>query len=219
MLDFGKAHRLSLTMQVEANLKHALIIGALEPGARLITRDLAEKLGTSITPVREALLRLVSAGALQAAPSQAFQVPDVSEMRYNEIIQIRKKLEGMAASATAALMTESKLDDLRHHAEVFQEANAKGAMDEALQANYRFRFRLYEYAEMPTLTTLIEQLWVRIGPCFNYLQQQSGGMTIPPRFYDELLAMLERKDPEKSAAAICHAIEQWSNILQRQYIN
>ncbi len=61
-----KAQRLSLTMQVEVSLKGALIAGALKPGARLITKEIADKLGTSITPVREALLRLVSAGVFGA---------------------------------------------------------------------------------------------------------------------------------------------------------
>ncbi|MGG5839259.1 GntR family transcriptional regulator, partial [Huaxiibacter chinensis] len=73
-----KAQRLSLTMQVEVSLKNALIAGALKPGARLITKEIADKLGTSITPVREALLRLVSAGALHATPAQAFMVPEMT---------------------------------------------------------------------------------------------------------------------------------------------
>lgn len=58
MLDLDhleKAQRISLTMQVEISLKGALITGSLKPGARLITKEIADKLGTSITPVREAL--------------------------------------------------------------------------------------------------------------------------------------------------------------------
>lgn len=65
----------SLTLQVENDLKHQLSIGALKHGARLITKNLAEQLGMSITPVREALLRLVSVNALSVAPAQAFTVP------------------------------------------------------------------------------------------------------------------------------------------------
>lgn len=219
MLDFEKAQRMSLTMQVEVNLKSALIIGALKPGARLVTRDLAEQLGTSITPVREALLRLVSAGALQATPAQAFLVPEVSLQRYNEINQIRKKLEGMAASAAAALMSEDKLHDLRSYVEAFHEAKTQGDMERALQANCRFRFRLYDYAEMPTLTALIEQLWVRVGPCFNYLHPLSCEVFKQHRYYDDLLDALEKKDQAESGAAMCRAIDLGADILQRQYIN
>jgi len=219
MLDFEKAQRMSLTMQVEVNLKSALIIGALKPGARLVTRDLAEQLGTSITPVREALLRLVSSGALQATPAQAFLVPEVSLQRYNEINQIRKKLESMAVSTAATLMTEEKLRDLRRHVDAFHNAKAQGDMEGALQSNCRFRFHLYDYAEMPTLTALIEQLWVRIGPCFNFLHPLSCEIFKQDRYYDDLLSALEKKDQAESGAAICRAIDQGAAILQRQYVN
>jgi len=219
MLDFEKAQRMSLTMQVEVNLKSALIIGALKPGARLVTRDLAEQLGTSITPVREALLRLVSSGALQATPAQAFLVPEVSLQRYNEINQIRKKLESMAASAAALLMTEEKLRALRSHVDAFHDAKAQGDMERALQSNCRFRFHLYDYAEMPTLTALIEQLWVRIGPCFNFLHPLSCEIFKQDRYYDDLLSALEKRDQAESGAAICRAIDQGAAILQRQYVN
>ncbi|MRS15823.1 GntR family transcriptional regulator [Enterobacteriaceae bacterium RIT691] len=219
MLDLEKAQRMSLTTQVEMNLKSALIIGALKPGARLVTRDLAEQLGTSITPVREALLRLVSAGALHATPAQAFLVPEVSLQRYNEINQIRKELEGMATAAAAALMTEEKLNDLRHYVDAFHEAKMQGDMEQALQANCRFRFRLYDYAEMPTLVALIEQLWIRIGPCFNYLHPLSCEVFRRQRYYVELLHALEKNDEAESRAEICREIDHGTAILQRQYIN
>ena len=106
MLDLDhleKAQRISLTMQVELSLKGALITGSLKPGARLITKEIADKLGTSITPVREALLRLVSAGALHATPAQAFLVPEVTLDRYNEINAIRKQLEPMAVAAAVRI--------------------------------------------------------------------------------------------------------------------
>lgn len=219
MLDLEKAQRMSLTAQVEVNLKSALIIGALKPGARLVTRDLAEQLGTSITPVREALLRLVSAGALHATPAQAFLVPEVSLQRYNEVNQIRKSLEGMAAAAAATLMTDEKIRDLRHYVDLFHEAKMRGDMEQALQANCRFRFRLYDYAEMPTLVALIEQLWVRIGPCFNYLHPLSCEVFRHHRYYEELLTALEKKDEAESCSALCREIEQGATILKRQYIN
>ncbi|THD53703.1 alpha,alpha-phosphotrehalase [Enterobacteriaceae bacterium ML5] len=53
-----KAQRVSLTMQVEAKLKGALIVGILKPGARLVTKEIAAQLGTSVTPVREALKKV-----------------------------------------------------------------------------------------------------------------------------------------------------------------
>ena len=142
MPDFEKAQRMSLTTQVEVNLKSALIVGSLKPGIRLITREIAEQLGTSITPVREALLRLVSSGALQATPAQAFLVPEISLARFREVNQIRKNLEGMAAAAAAVRMTPARLDELRAHVRAFNAAIDEGDMAKALQAKCRVHCHL-----------------------------------------------------------------------------
>ncbi len=91
----GKMKHVSLTLQVENDLKHQLSIGALKPGARLITKNLAEQLGMSITPVREALLRLVSVNALSVAPAQAFTVPEVGMLiRRNQSDPLRTGING-----------------------------------------------------------------------------------------------------------------------------
>lgn len=214
-----KAQRLSLTMQVEVSLKGALIAGALKPGARLITKEIADKLGTSITPVREALLRLVSAGALHATPAQAFLVPEITLDRYNEINAIRKQLETMAVAAACENMTDSKMLELRDLAEKFHLAMRNGEAQRALHANRAFRFRLYEYAQMPTLTAMIEQLWVRIGPCFNYLYEDVHDITKYSYRYDELLDALERGDAVACDKAIDKLIDGSTALLLQQYFN
>lgn len=221
MLDLDnleKAQRISLTMQVEISLKGALITGALKPGARLITKEIADKLGTSITPVREALLRLVSAGALQATPAQAFLVPEVTLERYNEINAIRKQLEPMAVAAACKLMSEARLKVLRELSDLFHQAMLNGNVQQALNANRVFRFTLYQYAEMPTLSALIEQLWVRIGPCMNYLHEEKQDIAGAPYHYAELLAALERGDAEASRKAIDSLIDEANALLKRQYL-
>jgi GntR family colanic acid and biofilm gene transcriptional regulator len=222
MLDLDhleKAQRISLTMQVEISLKGALITGSLKPGARLITKEIADKLGTSITPVREALLRLVSSGALQATPAQAFLVPEVTLERYNEITAIRKQLEPMAVAAACQHLTQSKLEILRTLSDDFHEAMRNGNVQKALHANRVFRFTLYQYAEMPTLSALIEQLWIRIGPCINYLHQELNDIKASSYHYEELLSALERGDVEGSQRAIEKLIDEANSLLQRQYFS
>ncbi len=220
MLDLDnleKAQRMSLTMQVEVSLKGALIAGALKPGARLVTKEIADKLGTSITPVREALLRLVSAGALHATPAQAFLVPEVSLERFNEVNAIRKELEGMAVAAACVKMTPERIATLTALSDKFHEAMTNGEVERALHANRAFRFTLYHYAEMPILTSLIEQLWVRIGPCFNCLYEQSMDLPCSTYRYDDLLNALERGDVEASRAAMDKAIDEANDLLTKQY--
>src|SRR5476649_2705569 len=192
MFEMEKAQRVSLTMQVEAKLKGALIVGVLKPGARLVTKDIADQLGTSVTPVREALLRLVSAGALDATPAQAFLVPKIPLARYQEITLIRKNLEGLAVSQASLHVTPEKLMLLT---------------------------TLYEMAAMPTLTALIEQLWVQIGPCFNYLYPQSSHMAKGKHNYDQLLLALEAGDSKRCVKLIHKAIDDGAAILGEHYFS
>lgn len=217
MLDLEKAQRMSLTLQVEARLKNALIVGALKPGARLVTKDIAEQLGTSITPVREALLRLVSSGALDATPAQAFLVPEISLGRFHEINLIRKSLEVIAVTEAVHLMNAESLAKLRQLYDAFRVAKLAGHVEQSLQANRAFRFQLYECAQMPTLTSLIEQLWVRIGPCFNYLYPQSDEMAQGHHNYDDLLEGLAEGDTKRCVKAIVKSIDDGATILMDQY--
>lgn len=219
MLDLEKAQRMSLTMQVEVRLKNALMMGSLKPCARLVTKEIADQLGTSITPVREALLRLVSSGALDATPAQAFLVPELSLERYQEITSIRKLLEGQAVAAAATQHTPEQLASLRERFELFRDAKISGSIEEALQANRAFRFELYQCANMPTLVSLIEQLWIRIGPSFNYLYPQNNEMIHAHHNYEDLLDALARQDVETSVKVMHKSIDDGAKILIEHYFN
>ncbi|CAM3415427.1 GntR family transcriptional regulator [Rouxiella silvae] len=217
MFEMEKAHRVSLTSQVEAKLKGALIVGVLKPGARLVTKEIAEQLGTSVTPVREALLRLVSAGALDATPAQAFLVPKIPLARYQEITLIRKNLEGLAVLEASQRVTPAAIEQLTVLNARFMAAKVAENVEEALQANREFRFALYALANMPTLTTLIEQLWVQIGPCFNYLYPQSAHVAQGQHNYDQLLVALAAGDSKRCVKLIHKSIDDGAAILEKHY--
>ncbi len=113
MAEFAAAPKGGLAGFVERSLKQALLEGRLRPGERLVTRELAHQLGTSLTPVREALLKLAAAGALEAAPSQSFQVPVMTEAGYREIADIRAAVEGLAAERATQVIRPETLAALR----------------------------------------------------------------------------------------------------------
>lgn len=166
-----KMKHVSLTMQVENDLKHQLSIGALKPGARLITKNLAEQLGMSITPVREALLRLVSVNALSVAPAQAFTVPEVGKGQLDEINRIRYELELMAVALAVENLSSQDIAELQKLLDKLQQAQEKGDMEQIINANRLFRLAIYHRSNMPILCEMIEQLWVRMGPGLHYLYE------------------------------------------------
>ncbi|ESJ44550.1 colanic acid/biofilm transcriptional regulator, partial [Salmonella enterica subsp. enterica serovar London str. CFSAN001081] len=100
-------------------------------------------LGVSITPVREALLRLVSSSALAVAPAQAFMVPEISLESLLEINTIRTALEEMAVVAAAGKITPDREQTLNALLDEFQQALESGVMEKILLANRAFRFEIY----------------------------------------------------------------------------
>jgi len=216
VLALEKAERTNLTTIAESRLKDALISGQLKPGERVNTKALAEQLGTSVTPIREALLRLVAAGGLEAAPAQAFMVPVITRRRYEEITIIRKRIEGLAVERACATMTKARLAKLRTLVDSYLTARAADKVALSLERNRAFRFALYELADMPVLLSMIEQLWVQIGPCFNYLypsEHSHDGNPAHRHNYEDLLDALANKDVKSAVQAIEHAIDDGSEIL------
>jgi GntR family colanic acid and biofilm gene transcriptional regulator len=207
------AERRSLVSQVEDDLRTALIEGRLEPGTRLVTRDLANTLGTSITPVREALVRLVSSGALRAEPAQSFRVPVLTRDDVLELARVRKAVEGLAAFEAVSRITAPQIDEMKRLLAEYLRARSEVDPHHALRCNRQFRFALYGCARMPHLLQLIETLWLKSGPAFNYLFPQQQNEFTGHRNYENLLRALRAGDGEGARAAIENAIDDGSRAV------
>lgn len=211
--DFAIAPKGGLAGFAERALKHAIQEGRLRPGERLVTRQLAERLGTSPTPVREALLKLAASGVIEAASSQSFRVPVLDADRYMELSDIRRVLEGLAAERAAARITSAEIATLRAVNARFQAAKKASDVALALTHNRAFRFGLYEAARMPALLEMIERLWLQIGPTLNFLYPQRPQGGFGQHNYDLILQALARKDVEKVRLAIDRAIADGNSIV------
>src|SRR5262245_3199976 len=84
--------------------------GRFQPGERLNIRALAAMLGTSATPVREALSRLAANGAAEMVPTQSVRVPLFNRARFEELKLIRMAVEGLAAEQAATRMTSAEIE-------------------------------------------------------------------------------------------------------------
>ncbi|WP_205909054.1 FCD domain-containing protein [Neorhizobium lilium] len=210
---FNAAPRKSLVTHVEDEIRAALIEGRLEPGTRLVTKDLAGSLGMSITPVREALVRFAASGVLTAEPAQSFRVPTMSVAQYSEIAEIRKSVEGLAASKAASQISAQEIAQMQVVLKKY--LSAKTAKDQhlALALNKEFRFVLYAAARMPTLLGVIEMLWLKAGPGFNYLYPEVEAPSGDHQNYEDLMQALRDKRTDAARIAIEHAIDDGSRIV------
>jgi DNA-binding GntR family transcriptional regulator len=155
--------------QAVASLRGALRRGALLPGQRLTTRDIAATLDISLTPAREALNRLVAERVLELTADRVAIVPVLTRERYDELCAIRLNLESMAAKAACKRLPEEELLQLEKlyelHGEAYRARDAKAS----LRLNEEFHFTIYRGGGMPSLVQILETLWLKVGPSMNLL--------------------------------------------------
>jgi DNA-binding GntR family transcriptional regulator len=105
--------RSTLWDRAYAALKAALLAGKYAPGERVVLRQVAENLGISLTPVRDAVNRLIAEKVLERGglgPAGAAVVPLLREDQFSQLMTVRASLEPMAAAAAAAHATPERID-------------------------------------------------------------------------------------------------------------
>ena len=139
-------------------LRQAILKGELKPGERLMEIALAEKLGVSRTPIREAMRKLELEGLVVMIPRRGAQVANITEKDLNDVREVRITLEKACAN-----MTDADIRKLEQAAEVFQTSTAEGDLVKMAEADVNFHEVIYEAADnkrlMQVLNNLREQIY------------------------------------------------------------
>jgi DNA-binding GntR family transcriptional regulator len=196
---------------VYQNIAEALIKGALRPGARLKIRDLAQEMGTSVTPVRDAILRLVHEGALLLKSPRDIRVPVLHPDRYLEIRAIRLKLEGLAAERAAAMADAADIERLEMLINNNERALSARDFARATEINQVFHFELANVAAMPILRGILHNLWLQMGPVISAAYGE-GGRTMIEHHYDVLDA-IRKHDAQAAKQAIREDILSGGDVI------
>ena len=203
----------TLAEKVYARLRSALVGGRLAPGQRLVHRQLAAELGVSPTPVREALLRLVSDGALELDARGIAGVPRLSRDRYAEIMELRAELEGRAAARAALLATPDEVATLRAIHGRLMEGRTGDDGATVLAENERFHFGVIALARMPVLQRVVESLWTQSGPTLNLLLAVPRPVWRQGHPHEDLLRALEAHDADAARAAVERDLRDYARIV------
>lgn len=203
----------NLSARIYAQMRGALMDGQFQPGERLTISALAEQFGTSITPVREAIFRLVSERALEMRAATAVHVPHLDASRLREVQLIRVELEGAAAERAAQKITAKQLAELTTIHERFLKAAAVDPA-EASVLNRDFHFALLRVAELPILESIVENAWVLMGPFLRlfHVHIPKRQMTGEEHLHHDVLKALRKGDARAARAAIQDDI-RWGNVL------
>ena len=103
-------------------LRRGIMQGDLKPGERLMEIKLANRLGVSRTPIREAIRMLELEGLVVMIPRKGAQVAEITEKDLKDVLEVRMGLEELAVKFACQRITEEQLDNLYHASRKFEEA-------------------------------------------------------------------------------------------------
>ena len=193
----------NLHQQVYAQLRQALMAGKFQPGEKLTLRGLAAAIGTSIMPARDAVLRLTAERALEPH-GRSVRVPVMDIDRLEDVLRFRIALEGEAASLAAERATARDLVAIREADRRVTRAQKAGKIDIIVATNQEFHFAIYRAAHSDLLQSMIETLWLQIGPYLGQLLSMAGpGETaVDLSAHADMIGAIERGDGAGARAAL-----------------
>jgi DNA-binding GntR family transcriptional regulator len=194
-------------------IRERIIVGIYGRGMKLKQADLAEELGVSVTPVREALLALEAEGYVRGTRHKGLVVPELVHERLGEIYELRVTLERDLTAAALENMTPAGLGQMLDLQRSLETALETDDLYLVRAANYRFHFCLYEMAERPQTLHFVRVLWAQYP-----FTAQDVKRDRPARMrseHDVFLRKLEEHDHAGAVAAMVQHIKNgWQEITR-----
>ena len=189
-----------------------ILDGEIAPGQLVTIQSLADAFGVSHMPVREALKRLTAANALTVVSGRSIGIPPLSRASLNDLRNVRLEIEGLAAIWATRNITDEELKGIGEVYSNLGTAIETGDVRSFLRANHAFHFAIYRAARSETLLTIIENLWLQIGPYFNLLRG-SGNYEVSNRHHQVIVEGLKARDEKQVSGAVRADIEAAYQVL------
>lgn len=193
--------------RVYQQLRTQILFGELAPGQAITIQGLTNSLNAGMTPVREAIRRLISDGALTFQGNRRVSVPVLTAQDANELYFARKSIESELTRRAALHIKPVELTELTRIDDALDAAISAGDIAGYLSRNYQFHTTLYSYANAPILAELVERLWLRFGPSLRVVCGRMGTQNLPD-WHKDILTALRSNDPAEAARAMNRDIEQ-----------
>lgn len=116
-------------------LRQSILTGELKPGERLMEIHLADKLGVSRTPIREAIRMLELEGLVTMIPRRGAEVAQITEKNLREVLEVRSALDALAVELACERITKAELEELRIACEHFAEETKRRDANRVAQAD------------------------------------------------------------------------------------
>lgn len=175
------------------SVRGAIISGALKPGERLMEVQLAEKLGVSRTPIREAIRKLELEGLVIMIPRKGAYVADLSIKDITEVLEIRAALEGLASGLAALRITEEEIDQIELNAKQFHKAIEDNDFDGIVQADIEFHDNIFKATRNEKLMQINNNLREQVQRFrIMYISKSNKSMDLARDHYEIAEAISKR---------------------------
>ncbi len=192
---------ITLREQVTQAVRTALMHGHLRPGQSVTVKSISTMVGASVMPAREAMNRLIAEGALELRPNRTVIVPDLTRQEFDELTELRCHIEAQAAANAVQRVTRDDLARLQALDDAMHAAVPAADVDTYLSKNFEFHFQIYQLGTSKFSLSIIEKLWVRVGPLIRFSLDASGfGQST--RLHARVIRGLQTKDGKMLRDAI-----------------
>ncbi|RIH89218.1 HTH-type transcriptional repressor RspR [Calidithermus terrae] len=195
------------------HLREAILGGTLLPGTRISEPGLAESLGISRTPVREALQRLSQEGLVELSPNKGARVRVITPQEVREVYEVRALLEAEGARLAAQRASEAELEALAQRLEALDRIPAE-QYPEQMRVDFEFHSLLMEASHNRTLARVYQDL--RSGLALVRAHQQTLSQHPKTREqHRQILQALQAREAERAArAAKAHVLYFMEVVLE-----
>ncbi|SFT88226.1 transcriptional regulator, GntR family [Pseudovibrio denitrificans] len=199
--------------QVYRQLRERILFGGFLPGKAVTLRGLADELGVSAMPVREAVRRLIAENALELHGNRRVSIPDVSQEIVDEIWSARRLLEVELASKALLHLGDDDIKALQDIDDQIDLALETGDVEGYMRGNYEFHFYLYSKSRSEVLIKLVKNLWVQFGPFMRLVYGRSGTANLEDQ-HKQALEALKARDQKALQTALEEDIAQGMGFIR-----
>ena len=196
-------------------IREAIVVGELKPGERLMEVQLAEKMGVSRTPVREAIRKLELEGLVEMLPRKGARVANLSEKDIIDVLEVRSTLDGLASSLSALRITDDEIKELKHILAQFITCVEKNNLQGSIRKDVEFHDVIYRSSRNDKLIQISNNLREQVLRYrVIYMKDYSSSRELV-REHTEILDAISRRDPDAAMRiAQLHIKRQEESIIR-----
>jgi DNA-binding GntR family transcriptional regulator len=218
MLNFDIQSHRPLREIVYEELRDLILKGEIKPGTRMMEIELAEDMGVSRTPIREAIRKLEKEGLVTIEPRRGAYVSDVSVKDMVDILEVRATLEGLAAFLAAQRMTQAEKMELLETSQRFNEALRVGDMAAMIKIDTKFHHLVFAAGRNKHLMQMVEALQELVLR-FRYIYYKDFKRAEEmPVEHMKIYEAIAANDPERARESAFNHIDQLKEMILRDDI-